>query len=258
MPSDLTGRTALVTGAASGIGRAIALAYAAAGASVVVADITERPWHGGEPTHHLIASGGGTAEFAACDLARTASVEAAFARAAERFGRVDVVVNNAATSAGKPLTTTTDEEWAHVMAVNVTAVFTLCRAAVRHMLGQPPRGEVRGRIVNITSQHGMVAAPDDVAYGVSKAAVAQLTRQIAAEQAPHGIVCNAIAPGKIETGPSPRAGDPRWRDYWTSRTPWPRLGRPEDVASAALFLASDEATYLTGVNLMVDGGWMAN
>jgi NAD(P)-dependent dehydrogenase (short-subunit alcohol dehydrogenase family) len=257
MAADLTGRTALVTGAASGIGRAIALRYAAAGATVVIADITEEPWHGGEPTRRLVTAAGGTAEFVHCDLASTAAVEAAFAHAAGRYGRVDVVVNNAATSVGKPLTTTTDEEWAHVMAVNLTAVFTLCRAAVRHMLGQPPRGEVRGRIVNITSQHGMVAAPEDVAYGVSKAAVAQLTRQIATEQAPHGIVCNAIAPGKIETGPSPRATDPRWHDYWTTRTPWPRLGRPEDVASAALFLAADDTTYLTGVNLLVDGGWMA-
>jgi NAD(P)-dependent dehydrogenase (short-subunit alcohol dehydrogenase family) len=125
------------------------------------------------------------------------------------------------------------------------------------MLSQPAHGEVRGRIVNVTSQHGMVAAPEDVAYGVSKAAVAQLTRQIATEYAPAGIVCNAVAPGKIETGPSARSGDPRWQQYWTSRTPWPRLGRPEDVASAALFLAGDEASYLTGVNLMVDGGWMA-
>jgi NAD(P)-dependent dehydrogenase (short-subunit alcohol dehydrogenase family) len=144
-----------------------------------------------------------------------------------------------------------------VLAVNLTGAFGLCRSAVRHMLGQPPRGEVRGRIINITSQHGMVAAPEDVAYGVSKAALAQLTRQIAVEYAPHGIVCNAVAPGKIETGPTERAGDPRWRDYWTSRTPWPRLGRPEDVAAAVQFLASDDASYLTGASLLVDGGWMA-
>jgi NAD(P)-dependent dehydrogenase (short-subunit alcohol dehydrogenase family) len=126
------------------------------------------------------------------------------------------------------------------------------------MRGQPPRGEVRGRIINITSQHGMVAAPDDIAYGVSKAAVAQLTRQIAAGYAADGIVCNALAPGKIETGPTERSADPKWRAYWTSRTPWPRLGRPEDIAGAALFLAGDDASYLTGAQLMVDGGWMAN
>ncbi|GHH86738.1 gluconate 5-dehydrogenase [Streptomyces sulfonofaciens] len=257
MAIDLTGRTAIVTGAASGIGRSVAVRLAAAGASVVIADRTPLPWHGGPSTEHLVTAAGGTAEFMACDLAVTSSVEAMFARAEARWGHVDIVVNNAAVSTGTSLTDTDDADWNHVLAVNVTGVFTLCRAAVRHMLDRPPRGEVRGRIVNITSQHGMVAAPEDIAYGVSKAAVAQLTRQIAVEYAAQGIVCNAVAPGKIETGPSARAEDPRWHEYWTSRTPWPRLGRPEDVAGAVLFLASDEASYITGVNLMVDGGWMA-
>jgi NAD(P)-dependent dehydrogenase (short-subunit alcohol dehydrogenase family) len=257
--AELNGRTAIVTGAASGIGRAIAVRYAAAGAAVLVADINNSsPWHGGEPTERLIRESGGTAEFLECDLADGAAVEAAFDRAVERFGRIDIVVNNAAVSAGKSLVDTSDEEWEHVMGVNVTGVFTLCRSAVRHMLTQPPRGEVRGRIINITSQHGIVAAPEDVAYGVSKAAVAQLTRQVAAGYATDGIVCNSIAPGKIVTGPLERNSDPEWRAYWTSRTPWPRLGRPEDVAGAALFLAGDDATYVTGANLMVDGGWMAN
>jgi NAD(P)-dependent dehydrogenase (short-subunit alcohol dehydrogenase family) len=257
MATDLSGRTAIVTGAASGIGRAVAVRLAAAGAAVVVADRTHLPWHGGEPTDRLISGTGGRAEFMACDLAVTDSVEKMFSSAEARWGRVDIVVNNAAVSTGTSLVDTDDVAWSRVLAVNVTGAFTLCRAAVRHMLSMPPRGEVRGRIVNITSQHGMVAAPEDVAYGVSKAAVAQLTRQIATEYAPHGIVCNAVAPGKIETGPTARSDDPAWRRYWTSRTPWPRLGRPEDVAGAVLFLAGDEASYITGATLMVDGGWMA-
>jgi NAD(P)-dependent dehydrogenase (short-subunit alcohol dehydrogenase family) len=104
----------------------------------------------------------------------------------------------------------------------------------------------------------MVASPENIAYGVAKAGCVFITRQIATDYARHGIVCNAVAPGKILTGKTGRAIEPRWLAYSHARTPWPRLGRPEDVAAAALFLASDEATYITGENLMVDGGWMAS
>ncbi len=117
---------------------------------------------------------------------------------------------------------------------------------------------VRGRIVNISSQHGMIAAPKDIAYGTSKSAIVYMTRQIAADYASEGIICNAVAPGKIETGKGGREDEPSWTEYWRSRTPLPRLGTPDDVARATLFLASDEATYITGANLMVDGGWSAS
>jgi NAD(P)-dependent dehydrogenase (short-subunit alcohol dehydrogenase family) len=125
------------------------------------------------------------------------------------------------------------------------------------MITQEPRGEVRGRIVNLSSQHGMIAAPSDIAYGTTKAAIAYLTRQIAADYAAQGIVCNAVAPGKIQTGATGRAIDPDVLDRAHRRTPWPRLGLPDDVARAALFLASDDASFVTGINLMVDGGWTA-
>jgi NAD(P)-dependent dehydrogenase (short-subunit alcohol dehydrogenase family) len=108
-----------------------------------------------------------------------------------------------------------------------------------------------------SSQHGFIAAPDDIAYGTTKAAVAYLTRQIAADYAAQGIVCNAVAPGKIQTGAAGRALDPAVLDRAYRRTPWPRLGLPDDVARAALFLASDDASFVTGINLMVDGGWTA-
>lgn len=261
MKVDLNGRCALVTGAASGIGRAIATRFAAAGAAVVVADVADRPWHDGVPTAQLIAEAGGTVLSVHCDMADAASVEAAVATAVDAFGSLDVVVNNAAINAGHSLLDTSLEEWSRVLAVNLDGVFVMCRAAVRRMrLQEPrdPRGEVRGRIINVTSQHGIVRAPEDVAYGTSKSAVIYLTRHIAAEYAAEGIVCNAVAPGKIETGPSLRSDDPSWQHYWTSRTPWPRLGQPDDVAGAVLFLASDDASYLTGANLFVDGGWMAN
>ena len=144
------------------------------------------------------------------------------------------------------------------MAVNLKGVFFGCKAAVQQMLKQEPRREVRGRIVNISSQHGMIASPNHLAYGVSKAGVVYMTRQIATDYAKDGIVCNAIAPGKILTNMGDHIPTEDQLAYATSRTPWPRLGQADDVASAALFLASPEATYITGENLMVDGGWMAS
>jgi len=126
------------------------------------------------------------------------------------------------------------------------------------MLTQEPVAEVRGRIVNITSQHGMVGVPGHFAYAVSKGGLVQLTRQVAVEHGRDGIMCNAVAPGKIVTGaPGDMAADPAAADYVRSRTPFGRLGRPADVAAAVAFLASDQASYISGVNLMVDGGWMA-
>ncbi len=148
------------------------------------------------------------------------------------------------------------------MAVNLRGVFFGCKYAMQAMLGQDIVGEARGRIVNISSQHGMISCPGDIAYGVSKAGVVYITRQIAVDYAGQGIVCNAVAPGKILTGPTD-ASSPSALSYSKSRTPMSqgphrRLGRPNDVANAALFLASDECTYMNGENLMVDGGWMAS
>lgn len=254
-------RVAVVTGAAGGIGKAIAGRLAAEGAVVIVADLAEEPREGGSPTVETIRSSGGRAEFVRCDVSRETEVEAAVARAVEIGGRIDIMVNNAAIGTDTPLLETSVDDFDRVLAVNARGVFLGCRAAVARMIGQTPLdpdGEVRGRIVNISSQHGMVRAPGDIAYGVGKAAVVYMTRQIAADYADRGIVCNAVAPGKVLTGKSGRAVDPEMLAYSHARTPWPRLGRPDDVAKAVLFLASDEATYITGENLMVDGGWMAN
>lgn len=258
MRGKLADKVAIVTGASSGIGRATALLFAAEGARVVLADLREEPIEGGATTAALIREAGGEARSMDVDVSRAEDVDRLVAGAADAYGRLDVVVNNAATYVGQPLMETSEADWTRVMAVNVTGVFLLCKRAIEQMLSQPAAGEVSGRLVNIGSQHGIVAAPQDVAYGTSKAAVMYLTRQIATDYAAQGIVCNTVAPGKVHTGKGGRELDPEWIAAWRSRTPWPRLGEPADVARAALFLAGDDATFITGACLMVDGGWSAS
>jgi glucose 1-dehydrogenase len=253
----LQDKIAIVTGASSGLGRAIAIRFAAEGAAVVIADVREAPIEGGSPTAQIIRDAGGRADYRSVDVSDWNSVDALVGEAAERHGRLDVMVNNAAIYTSTSLVDTSVDQWRRVMAVNLDGVFFGCKRAVQQMLTQEPMGEARGRIINLASQHGMVACPGDPAYGVSKAAVAHLTRQIAADYAKQLIVCNAIAPGKILTGRTDIGIDPEQLAYSRSRTPWPRLGRPDDVAGAAAFLASDMATYVTGASLLVDGGWMA-
>ncbi|TGQ17298.1 glucose 1-dehydrogenase [Mesorhizobium sp. M2E.F.Ca.ET.219.01.1.1] len=253
----LANKTAIVTGASSGIGRAIALKCAAEGANIVVADTVEQPIEGGESTVDMIRAAGGTAIYVRTDNSNWDAVDALVGATVDRFGRLDVMVNNAAIYTSTNLIETTPEQWSRVIGVNLTGSFYCNKRAVTQMLTQAPVNEVRGRIINISSQHGMVACPGDFPYSVSKGGIVQMTRQIAVDHADDLIVCNAIAPGKIITGKPGVANDPDALDYSRRRTPWPRLGHPNDVAGAALFLASDMASYVTGVNLMVDGGWMA-
>lgn len=253
----LNNRTAIVTGGSSGIGRAIARMFAHEGGNVVVADITQDVVEGGPPLLDVIRTDGNTATFISCDVSRTADVDALFTATLARHGTVDILVNNAAIRGGKALVETDEALWDSVMAVNLKGAFLCARAAVRQMLRQPIVDEARGRIVNISSQHGMIAAPEDFAYGVSKSGLVYMTRQIAADYGRQHIVCNAVAPGKILTGKTGRAIEPRWIEYSEARTPSPRLGTPQDVARAVLFLASGDASFVNGHNLMVDGGWMA-
>ena len=246
-----------MTGGASGIGRAIARLFAAHGAHVVIADVSERVLEGGEPTATLIAREGGAAVFCETDVSDSSAVDRLVAETVRDTGRLDVIVNNACIRHARRLTDLDEANWDRVLAVNLKGVFLCCRAAARQMLTQPRRNEARGRIINLSSQHGMIAAPDDLAYGVSKAGIAYLTKQVAADYAADGIICNAVAPGKIVTGQGGRLLDEAVLDRARRRTPWPRFGRPEDVAQAALFLASADASFITGINLAVDGGWLA-
>src|SRR6266581_233670 len=255
MEVRLSGRTAVVTGGASGLGRAIALRFAAEGAFVVVGDLRRDPRERGTPTEELLGERG---LFLEADASRWEGVDRLVAAALERGGRLDVMVNNAGIAGrySKPLLETDEADWDAIMAVNLRGVFLGCKRAIATMVEQEPIGEVRGRVINISSQHGMIGPPGHAAYAASKGGVVNLTRQIAVDYGRHGVLVNAVAPGKILTG-SPEQQDPETLAYAEARTPFHRLGRPSDVAGAALFLASDDSGYVSGVNLLVDGGWMA-
>jgi len=257
MSSLLSGKITVVTGASSGIGRAIAASFAREGAVVVLADVTPDPIEGGPPTLELITRDGGNAFFERTDVSSWRDVDALIGNTVARHGRLDVMVNNAAIYSGTDLLATDPAQWDEVLRVNLQGLFFGCKRAIAQMITQEPRHEVRGRLVNLGSQHGIVCCPGDAPYGVSKAGAIYLTRQIAVDYAKHRIVCNSISPGKIVTGAPGLAVDPDRLDTARRRTPWPRLGRPEDIANAAVFLASDRATYITGTNLVVDGGWLA-
>jgi glucose 1-dehydrogenase len=251
----LSDRVAVVTGGSSGIGRAIALRFADEGARVVVGDVVREPREGGPTTESLLGERGVHVD---ADVSRADDVDRLVGAAVERYGRLDVMVCNAGIAGrhSKPLLETTEEDWDAIMAVNLRGVFLCCRRAIGQMVEQEPIGEARGRVIVVSSQHGMIGPPGHLAYAVSKGGLVNMTHQLAVDYARRGVLVNAVAPGKILTG-SPEQQDPDVLAYSKSRTPFPRLGRPDDVAGAALFLASDDSGYVSGVNLLVDGGWMA-
>ena len=237
----------------------MSLAFAREGAHVVVADVRRDPREGGTPTVELIGEAGGSGEFLEADAGSWDDIDRLVSHAAARTGRLDVIVNNAIVAGrhSRGLLETEPEDWDAIMAVGLRGVFLCCKRAVQQMLGQEPVAEARGRIINISSQHGMIGPPGHVAYAAAKGGVVNLTRQLAVDFAPRGIMVNAIAPGKILTRPADEPDSPEVLAYSHARTPFARLGRPDDVAAAAVFLASDECQYVSGTNLLVDGGWMA-
>ena len=255
----LEGRTAVITGGGSGLARAVALRFAEEGANVVVGDIQKDPIGGGQPTADMITEQGGSAMFVQTDVSRWDDVDNVVSTAVDSYGRLDVMVNAAAVFEATNILDTTEEMFDVLMNVNVRGVFLCCKRVIAEMIDQPEINEVRGKVINFSSQHGMIGPPDFFAYAVSKGAIINMTHQLAVDYGRHGIMVNAIAPGRILTGTH---GDVEDDDHPSvaesfKRTPFRRLGRPADIAGAALYLASDDASYVSGINLLVDGGHMA-
>lgn len=265
----LENRTAIVTGGAGGIGRAIAIGFAREGANVIIASPRDPgKWTpDGLPVTEVIRRAGGKAELIPTDAASWDSIDACVSRTVDKYGRLDIMVMSAAVFNATNILDTTEEDFDALMAVNLRGMFLCSKRAIQQMIKQEPdKVGVRGRLIPVTSQHGMVGPPNFFAYAVAKGGTIQLTRQLATDYVKHGILVNAVAPGRILTGTHPGEGygiAPEAQglegglDYSRSRTPYPRLGEVEDCVGAAVYLASDECTFVSGINLLVDGGWMS-
>ncbi|MEV0380046.1 3-oxoacyl-ACP reductase family protein [Nonomuraea sp. NPDC050643] len=243
------GKIALVTGAARGLGRAICLALANAGADVVLGlrDVNEDGGLAGE-----IERLGRAALPVQMDMTEPAQIAGAVRAATERFGRIDLLVNNAGVAPGNPAEDVTEADFDRTLQVNLKGTFLASQAAGRVMIGQG-----HGRIVNVGSQAGEVALPGEAVYCMTKAAIAHLTRCLAVEWGPHGITVNNVAPTFIRTpGTEPALSDPAFEaDVIERIAALHRIGEPMDVAGAVLFLASPAASLITGHTLVIDGGW---
>jgi NAD(P)-dependent dehydrogenase (short-subunit alcohol dehydrogenase family) len=239
--------TALVTGAGSGIGRATTLRLVRSGAAVLGVDLNP---DGLEETRRLSDKPDLVASLAA-DVTAADAPALAVNRAIETFGGLDWLVNNAGIGKAKAAHDTSDADWNRYVEINLTALFRFSREALRVL--QPGRGA----IVNIASVFGLFGHPNTAPYAATKAAVVGLTHQMAADYGPQGIRVNAVAPGVIETALTKERieTDPRFRALNIDPIPFPRLGRPEDVADAVHFLCSEQAAYVSGHVLVVDGGW---
>ena len=255
----LAGRGVAIVGGASGLGRAMAMAMAREGADVTIGDVRLHPIGGGLHVDEAIRAEGGRAELLELDVRSRADCERLVARTIERAGRIDVVIPSQllAGSASKDLLDTSEDDWQLLFDVNLKGTFLLVQAAIRQMLEQEPRGETRGRVILMGSQMGMIGSAGHVAYGAIKGATINLARQLAVEYGARGIVVNALSPGKIVT-PRDEAPDVASLAHLQARTPFHRLGTPADIAGAAVWLASDECSYMSGANLVIDGGWTAS
>jgi len=242
----LDGRVALVTGAAQGIGRSLALGLANAGATVVVTDRNETALH--EVAAEL-DRGGRLGLAIAIDVADAASIASGMDSLLARHGRIDILVNNAGVRVHKPALDHSLEEWENVFRVNCTGAFLLCQSTARSM-----REHGGGSIINISSQMAIVTSPDRVAYCASKAALNQMTRVMAVDWARYNIRVNAVGPGPVRTPFTIAAEADGQMPISAEKVPLGRMGRPEEIVGAVVFLASDASSFVTGAFVVVDGG----
>jgi NAD(P)-dependent dehydrogenase (short-subunit alcohol dehydrogenase family) len=252
----LTGKVAVITGGSSGIGRATCLLFASEGAKVVLGDLDEK---GGNETVEMIKKAGGQATFTRCDVTKESDVKDLFEKAVAAYGTVDVLFSNAGIEMVRTVDTTTEADWNRIMDINVKGVFYCAKHAVPIM----KKNAAGGSIINAGSIAGVISTPMNIAYCASKGAVVNMTRAMAVEFAPFKIRVNATCPAGIITPMMNREieayGKPREQSMreWVAAHPIGRMGGPEEVAKAVLFLASDDSSFTTGSLLMVDGGYTA-
>ena len=248
--SDLmTGKAGLVTGAAGGIGRGIAIELAREGASVLVSDL-EDSRVGGEETVRIVEAEGGTAQWQACDVRDAAEVQALVDRVVADWGRLDYAVNNAGVAVHKPLTEVSEEEYDRILGINLKGVWLGMSAEIRQMAAQGA-----GAIVNVGSVAGLTAVRDISPYVASKFGITGLTKVAAMEYGGQGVRINAVCPNAIRT-PLMDSSPQEFVDMLLAPQSIKRVGEPEEVGFAVAFLLSDRAAYITGVALPVDGGYM--
>ncbi len=245
LKTDLTDQVAIVTGASQGLGKAVAIALGMNGATVVC---LARNADKLKDTVAAIEAAGGKAEAISCDVTDRAAAAGVIEQTAEKHGRIDILVNNAGITRDKLMRGMSDEEWDDVISTNLTSCFICCRAVANLM-----RKAKYGRIINMASISGVIGNAGQANYSASKAGMIGLTRTLSKELANRGITVNAVAPGFIESDMTAKLGEVVM-DEVRKRIPANRVGKPEDVAAAVLFLASKAAGYITGQTLVVDGG----
>ena len=249
---ELTGKVAIVTGGSSGIGQAISVLFAKEGAKVVIADVKSA-----DEVVATIRNANGQAEFIKTDISKSSQVQRLVDETLRLFGKVDIICNNAGVELLKSVSETTEDEWSRIIDINLKGPFLLTKSALPHMINKK-----HGVILNTASQLGIVGAENFAAYCASKGGLILLTKALALELAKHGVRVNCICPGAIETPMLDREinleGRPEEAKIrFINKHPCGRLGTPEEVANAALFLVSDKASFITGEALLVDGGYVA-
>lgn len=246
------GKVAIVTGAARGIGLACAQRLAADGASVIIADIDSE---GGQEAAAALEVAGHSASFVECDVGEKLDVRNLVSATLDNFGQIDILVNNAAVLDSVSVLDLKEKDFERVLRVNLKGAFLVAQAIARQMVDQVEAGGEPGSIINMSSVNAVFALPDHAAYSIAKGGLAQLTKAFALELAPHGIRVNAIGPGSIMTPMLEKvASDAAITARILSRTPMGRFGEPSEVAAIASFLASEDASYVTGTTIYADGG----